>query len=130
MTAQLRLYEVADKDLRLVQRPPSRANGSARLSPDGRLLLAVMGEQLSLTEAASGQTVRTFESTDAAAFTPDGRYLAAACSDDKVHLQDTTGEKEVGTLSGLTSRTRNLSFSRTARVCCPPARTGPCYSGT
>ena len=54
---QLRLYDVADKTQRLALRPPNTANGAAQLSPDGRLVLATMGEHFSLAETATGQTL-------------------------------------------------------------------------
>jgi hypothetical protein len=70
-----------------------------------------MGEQFSLTEAATCKTLAEFGLAQAAALSPDGRLVAVACADGQVHFQDALEHKARGKLALGTSRIRSLKFS-------------------
>lgn len=106
---------------KVLRRPTGGLSG--RLSPDGRSVLTWDGV---LTDLATGRSTRAVPGEDllnAAAYSPDGRYLAVADEDDRLTLWDARGTRVLGVLSqGSYDRSEDdeppgsaLSFSEDGR---------------
>jgi len=84
-------------------------------SPDGAWL-ASTGACIRLRHAASGKEAPAIpRRAGHAAFSPDGKRLAAAMSDKTVRLWDTATGKALLTLRGHTGRVRAVAFSLDGR---------------
>ena len=84
------------EEVRRFERPASTSDsgGSGAFTPDGSTLaLHLRPFQVSLLDVSTGELLATLEAPGRSApgrvsFSPDGRYLSAACSDNRIQLWD------------------------------------------
>jgi WD40 repeat protein len=85
------------------------------LSPDGTMLASVDGTNTSLFQVPSGKIIRTIKGGGyRIAFSPDGKLLAVAASNNQIRIFDVSTGKESVALSGSASPKGNfivLTFS-------------------
>ena len=86
------------------------------LSPDARLLAAIIGETVQVWEPVTGQHLRTLQSHSAAVvFSPDGRLLATG-GHRSVQLWDPSTGEHVRALNGHTGIVSAVAFSPDGRL--------------
>src|SRR5262249_36431328 len=83
--------------------------GTVAFQPNGHLLAVATDKEVSLWQAPTGRQVRTFPGRLVAAFSPDGRRLAAAGPGDTVKVWDIASGKELVSIPGHTVTSRNYS---------------------
>jgi WD40 repeat protein len=129
----LRLWEVATRQVRGTLPTPGGAVTALAYSPDGKLLAGSFADSGSapaqvggflwtvqggtvLWDVAEAKQVRTFSGHKnfvwAVGFSPDGRTLATAGHDGLVKLWDPAGGEERATLKGHTGPVHALAFAR------------------
>lgn len=102
-----------------ILRLATKGIGSASFSPDGRRLLTD-GQRTELWDAATGKRLLEFPRIGggsdgvAAAFSPDGRFIAAG-DFLRVRLFETEQGKEILTLQGHTGDVRSIAFNPDGR---------------
>lgn len=90
----LRLWDVQSKrEIRSIAFPQAEAANSLAFSPNGRLLLAAVGDSaIHLWDAASGDAIKTFESMPGmvatAAWSPDSTQIVTTEPSETVHVWD------------------------------------------
>ena len=83
-------------------------------SPGGRLVLSVCGGETSLRDAATGAVVRKLDGYfESAAFSPDGRFIAAGY--DGLGLFETATGKNVRKFAGFGQGVQSIAFSPDGR---------------
>jgi WD40 repeat protein len=139
LIAEQKLRQIADTDAPAVAataraclpspepaRPPTRMveigacligkSWYVTLSPDARLLAAIIGETVQVWGPATGQHLHTLQSRSAAvAFSPDGRLLATG-GYTSVQLWDPSTGEHVRALNGHTSIVPAVAFSPDGRL--------------
>src|SRR5262249_20893375 len=118
---RLRVWDAATgKDLGQFDTPersPERGNvvSFATLSPDGRLAVAVAGNEARLWDAVTGKPrfllTGHLQQSHSAQFSPDGKLLVTASEDETARVWDTTTGKEWYTLTGHNGAVRCACFS-------------------
>jgi WD40 repeat protein len=92
---------------------------SARFSPNSRAIVTTGIESVRLLDAATGReiarNVAIRSSVDAAAFSPDGRWIAVAGGDGVCHILDAASLEESRRIEGETEAITAFAFSRTGR---------------
>jgi WD40 repeat protein len=103
------------------QRIPLGGQGGALALQPGEKLLAVGGEKadgVRLVDLASGSVVRRLAHPEAVAnmsWSPDGKTLATACLDNRIHLWDATSWREQAPLTGHRWEVDNVAFDPSGR---------------
>jgi WD40 repeat protein/DNA-binding SARP family transcriptional activator len=98
--------------LRMALLPDSGWIGSARYSPDGKLIAAAGEQQVFIWDAGSGaELTRLPAGGGIARFSPDGNLLATGSNDSNIYIFDTSSWEVVHTLRGHTDWVQHLIFN-------------------
>jgi eukaryotic-like serine/threonine-protein kinase len=122
---RLRVWDAEGKELGQFATPERSPNRNidvsfATLSPDGRLAVAVAGNEASLWDAATGKPLSLLtghlQQIHSAQFSPDGKLLVTASEDETARVWNTTTGKEWYTLTGHNGPVRCACFSPDGRT--------------